>query len=108
MQAPKGNIKMGGTSKQDAINQPKIEQVVNQPSNALTASQIQRIANIQLVQSSVAVLGSIGGLIYAKKTGGGFWRYVGYWIVGGLVAGIPAMLVATPFKNKILKETDGK
>ncbi len=88
--------------------QPKLGKVVYPASNELTPSQKERVANIQLVQSSVAVLGSIGGLIYAKKTGGGFWRYVGYWIAGGLVAGIPAMLIATPFKNKILKESEIK
>jgi hypothetical protein len=74
----------------------------------LTPNQKQRILNIEMLAGSVALIGSIGGLIYAKNTGGGFLRYVGYWIVGGLITGIPARLVATPFKNKILKEGDGK
>jgi hypothetical protein len=73
---------------------------------ALSDNQKEQIRNINAIQMSVGLLGSIGGLIYAKKTGGGFWRYVGYWIAGGLVTGIPAMLVATPFKNKILKDGD--
>jgi len=55
---------------------------------------------------SAGLLGSIGGLIYAGRTGGGFWRYVGFWIAGGLAVGLPAMLVATPFKNKILGKGD--
>lgn len=70
----------------------------------LTPSQQARYDNITYLAGSVALLGSIGGIIYAKKTGGGFWRYVGYWIAGGLVAGIPARLVALPFQNKILRE----
>jgi hypothetical protein len=74
--------------------------------NNLTENQKQRIQNIDLIVGSVALLGAIGGVIYAKRTGGGFLRYVGYWIVGGLVAGIPSRLVATPFKNKILKDAD--
>ena len=74
--------------------------------NSLTSNQKQRIANIDMLVGSVVLLGSIGGIIYANKTGGGFWRYLGYWIVGGLVTGIPSRLVATPFKNKILKEAD--
>lgn len=70
----------------------------------LTPNQRERYRNIELLAGSVALIGSIGGVIYAKRTGGGFWRYVGWWIAGGLITGVPARLVATPFKNKILKE----
>lgn len=73
-------------------------------SSKMTPSQKARYRNISYLAGSVALVGSIGAVIYAKKTGGGFWRYVGYWIAGGLVAGIPARLVALPFQNKILKE----
>jgi len=70
----------------------------------MTPSQKARYMNITYLAGSVALVGSIGAVIYAKKTGGGFWRYVGYWIAGGLVVGIPARLVALPFQNKILRE----
>jgi hypothetical protein len=72
----------------------------------LTPNQQERIRNIQGVQMGVSLIGSIGGVIYAKRTGGGFWRYVGYWILGGLITGVPAALIAVPLKNKILKESD--
>lgn len=72
----------------------------------LTPNQKARINNIDMITGSIALLGAIGGVMYAKKTGGGFWRYVGYWIVGGLASGIPARLVALPFKNSILKKGD--
>ena len=72
----------------------------------LTPNQKARINNIDMITGSIALLGAIGGVMYAKKTGGGFWRYVGYWIVGGLASGIPARLVALPFKNAILKNGD--
>lgn len=72
----------------------------------LTPNQKARINNINMIAGSIALIGSIGGVVYAKKTGGGFWRYVGYWIVGGLVIGVPARLVALPFKNGILKAGD--
>lgn len=62
--------------------------------------------NINYVVGGIAMVGAIAGVVYAKKTGGGFWRYVGYWIAGGLVVGVPARLVALPFKNKILREGD--
>lgn len=72
----------------------------------LTENQQQRINNLESIQWSVALLGNISGIVYANKTGGGFWRYVGYIIVGGLMFGIPAALVMTPFKNNILKQAD--
>jgi len=74
--------------------------------NTLTKNQEQRIQNIQAIQMSVGLLGSIAGVIYSSRTGGGFWRGVGYWVVGGLVFGIPTMLITTPLKNRILKEGD--
>lgn len=72
----------------------------------LSPSQEVRYNNITYIAASVGILGSVAGVIYSKKTGGGFWRGVGYWVLGGMVAGIPARLVAVPFQNKILKETE--
>ena len=80
--------------------------MTNSEKPTLTPNQKERIANINYVVGGVALLGAISGVMYAKKTGGGFWRYVGYWIAGSLVTGVPARLVATPFKNKILKDAD--
>ena len=69
-------------------------------------SKKERLSNIVLTQQAIGLLGNVGGIIYANKTGGGFWRYVGYSLLGGLIVGIPTMLVANHFKNKILKEPD--
>lgn len=74
----------------------------------LTENQKQRLANINYVVGSVALLGSIGGVIYSHKTGGGFWRGVGYWILGGLALSLPAKVVSLPFTNKIIKESEEK
>jgi hypothetical protein len=74
----------------------------------LTENEKQRIDNINLVVGGVAAIGSVMGIVYAKRTGGGFWRYVGYWIAGGLVLGVPARLVSTPFKNRILTKADAR
>lgn len=72
----------------------------------LTENQKARIRNIQAIQWTVSTLGSIGGVMYAKNTGGGVLRYIGYFILGGMILGLPAMLITTPFTNKILKEAD--
>ena len=37
---------------------------------------------LALMQMGIASIGTIGGWIYANKTGGGFWRYVGFRIYG--------------------------
>lgn len=73
---------------------------------ALNENQSERIRNLQAIQASAGLLGIVIGIIYAKKTGGGFWRYVGYSFAGSIALGLPAMLATTPFKNKILKEGD--
>src|SRR5258705_8235053 len=72
----------------------------------LTDNQNERIANINYVAGSVGLIGAIVGVIYSHKTGGGFWRGVGYWILGGVALGTVASLAALPFKNSILKEGD--
>lgn len=74
----------------------------------MTENQKERIRNLDAIQASVSLIGLVAGIVYAKKTGGGFWRYVGYSFAGSLVLGLPAMLAITPFKNKILKEVDDK
>ena len=70
----------------------------------LSASAEARLLNIQYTVSAIGTLGAIGGIIYANKTGGGFWRYVGYFFLGSVVLSVPAKLVALPFENKIIKE----
>jgi hypothetical protein len=71
----------------------------------LSDNQKDRIANINMVVGSISFLGSVGGLMYANRTGGKFWRYVGYFIVGGMIVGVPARVVSLPFVNKIVKES---
>ncbi len=42
---------------------------------------------LALTQMGIASVGTVAGWIYANKTGGGFWRYVGFGIMGGIAAG---------------------
>jgi hypothetical protein len=70
----------------------------------LTDNQKARIANINTALFSISIVGTIGGIIYANRTGGKFWRYVGWAFVGGFLY-VPAQLVATPFINKIISES---
>lgn len=74
----------------------------------LTDNQKQRIMNIEGIQLSSSILGGILGVIYSHRTGGGSWRGVGYYFLGSISLGLPTMLITTPFKNKIIKETANK
>lgn len=74
----------------------------------MTENQKERIRNLEAIQASASLIGLVAGIIYAKKTGGGFWRYVGWSFAGSLALGLPALLATTPAKNKILREADDK
>jgi hypothetical protein len=69
----------------------------------LTASAQARLWNINYTIAALAFAGGIGGVVYSSKTGGGFWRGVGYYIVGSVVVGASARLLALPFQNNIIK-----
>lgn len=59
---------------------------------------------ITLMQQNamVGLIGSTAGLIYANRTGGGLWRYIGYFIVGGFVVGaVPRLLYFIPKENEV-------
>ena len=57
--------------------------------------------SISLVQMGVGSIGTIAGWVYANKTGGGFWRYVGFGIMGGAISGITTYFITSQKINKI-------
>ena len=61
-------------------------------------------STINTVRMALGFAGSIAGIVYANKTGGKFWRYVGFWFLGGAVVGIPTTLATIPKLNKNLAE----
>lgn len=62
--------------------------------------------------AAIGMIGSIGGVVYSSKTGGGFWRGVGYFILGGMVVGIlPRIFYFIPKINEVtalIKEKEKK
>jgi hypothetical protein len=64
----------------------------------------QKLNNITLIIGGFGLLGGIGGVIYSRRTGGGFWRGVGYYFVGSLALGLPLRLALTPAINKVMSE----
>jgi hypothetical protein len=48
---------------------------------------ITKKKQLGLIQMGIGTLGTVGGWIYANKTGGGFWRYVGFGFMGGIALG---------------------
>jgi hypothetical protein len=73
---------------------------------ALTENQQKRIQNIEMLEMGASLVGLIGGIVYSKRTGGGFIRGAGWGIAGSVGASLVAGLIATPIKNKIIKEAE--
>ena len=46
-----------------------------------------KIRKAQIIQGGIGSLGTIAGIVYASKTGGGAWRYIGFAILGGIALG---------------------
>jgi|10_taG_2_1085330.scaffolds.fasta_scaffold63337_4 hypothetical protein len=42
---------------------------------------------LALMQMGIGTLGMVAGFVYANKTGGHFWRYVGFGLMGSIAAG---------------------
>ena len=57
--------------------------------------------SIALIQAGISSVGTIGGWIYANRTGGGFWRYLGFGFMGGSIMGITAYFITAQKINKI-------
>ncbi len=70
----------------------------------LTDSAAARIGNVEYMIAGASLLGAIGGVVYSNRTGGGFWRGVGYFFLGSIVVGVTARIIAIPFENKIIKD----
>jgi hypothetical protein len=70
----------------------------------LSQNQEARISNINYACAGLSVLGGVAGVIYSNSTGGGFWRGVGYYLLGSFAVGVGTRVIALPFENKILKE----
>lgn len=53
----------------------------------------RELSNIHL---ALIALGQVSGLVMAYRMGGGFWKYVGFFIVGGMAGGAVGLLIAPP------------
>lgn len=100
------NTSLDSTDKK--LKSPQYIGLLSSNTSDLTSNQIRRINNINYVVGSIGFIGSILGVIYSKRTGGGFWRGVGYFILGGAIVSLPAKVIALPFQNKIINESNKK
>jgi len=67
--------------------------------------------NIKYIQAGLAFSGSIAGLVYAINKKKSFWGKVGFWILGGLIIGVPTGVVANVMisnKNEEIKKINKK
>tara|TARA_R110000822_G_scaffold24493_2_gene74540 strand:+ start:646 stop:942 length:297 start_codon:yes stop_codon:yes gene_type:complete len=57
--------------------------------------------SIMLKQAGFGALGTISGWIYANRTGGGFWRYLGFGFMGGAIVGVTGYFISYQKINDI-------
>lgn len=76
---------------------------MNRDLKSMSIEELDALKKTLMTQNlMVGLIGSTAGLVYANRTGGGFWRYVGYWIAGGFVVGVlPRMFYFVPQQNKV-------
>jgi hypothetical protein len=79
------------------------------PQNAVSSP--ERIKQIEhkllvllMVRAGISGLGTIGGWVYANKTGGGFWRYIGFGLMGGIAFGTISFIATIPSYSKLDEE----
>ena len=49
-------------------------------------------------------IGTISAWVYVAKNGGGFWRYIGFGLMGGIAGAVLGMGLTLPMANKIEME----
>ena len=64
----------------------------------------RKLLVINMVRTAIGSIGTVAGFVYANKTGGGFWRYVGFGFMGGFAFGTVGFIASIPAYNKIAKE----
>jgi hypothetical protein len=70
--------------------------------NALSVIELEgKKKSLRLAQAGIGTLGTVAGWVYANKTGGGFWRYVGFGFAGGVALGAIGYFTLMQRVNKI-------
>jgi hypothetical protein len=64
-----------------------------------------KLLNLNMTLWAVSIAGGVAGVVYSNKTGGGFWRGVGWYFVGSIAASAVGAIVAYPIRNKIIDES---
>ena len=64
--------------------------------------------SLALTQAGIGGLGTVAGWIYANRTGGGFWRYVGFGFMGGAILGMTTYFITSQKSNNINTEIEKK
>jgi hypothetical protein len=70
----------------------------------LTPKGEARLINVNYAISGLSLLGGIAGVVYSNKKGGGFWKGVGFFFLGGIVFSTVGAIATMPLRNKIIKE----
>ena len=71
--------------------------------NTMSVQELEALKKtLQQQNMVVGAVGGVAGIVYANRTGGGFWRYVGYYILGAMVTGtLPRLFYFIPKENEV-------
>ena len=64
-----------------------------------------KVLNLNRTLMAVSLLGGVAGVVYSNKTGGGFWRGVGWYFVGSIAASAVGTIATYPIRNKIINDS---
>lgn len=75
----------------------------------LTDAEIEgKIRSMLLINLGVGAIGLTGGFIYANRTGGGFWRYLGFGLLGSIVTGTITYFTTMQKINTLASELEAR
>ncbi len=66
----------------------------------------RKINNINYTRIAIGGIGNIAGLVYAFHKKKGFWGYVGFMLLGGIVLGTTAMVATMPMTANAQNDLD--
>lgn len=73
----------------------------SKPTALTTEDKTKLETTVLAIQSAAGTIGTLGGVYLAYKKNKGFWGYVGFMFLGGIVGGSIGYLATLPMRAKL-------
>ena len=68
----------------------------------MTMAQLEaKTKQVRSITGLFSSVGTISAWVYVAKSGGGFWKYIGFGLMGGIAGAVIGMGLTLPMANKI-------